>query len=170
MNNRTTAFQCALNLLARRDHSEYKLTQKLSAKNYPQDDIKQAIEQCKKAHYLNDENYASLKIEHLINRGFGERKIRYELQQDNIDSELIDQLIIGLEIDWFELAYQVSEKKFSTTHQKLKVNQMENDSITAQKFKQKKIRFLQSRGFDFEQIQHVLSVSKSSQNNESLNQ
>lgn len=54
-----TALICAVDLLARQDHSEARLRQKLATRKYSQEDIDEAIAKLKKYNYLNDERACS---------------------------------------------------------------------------------------------------------------
>ena len=65
-------------------------------------------------------------------------RIRQELQQRGVASELIESALQETEVDWFALAREVRARRF---------RQYPQD----QKEKARQLRFLQGRGFDAEQ-------------------
>ena len=136
--------EAAMQLLSRRDHGEYELYQKLAAKGYSEDDIQQAVNFCLDHNYLDDLRYAKSQIRQHVYKGHGERRIRQELNQKRVAESVIEQALEEEPQDWFELAKQAAEKKFK--------------GVKAQDQKEyaKQVRFLQYRGYSFEQISYAL--------------
>jgi len=137
--------EAAIQLLSRRDHGEYELYQKLSFKGYDQDAIQEAINFCLDHNYLDDLRYARSQIRQHVYKGHGERRIRQELQQKRVADSIVDKAMEEEPQDWFELAKQAAEKKFKGMKAK------------DQKEYAKQVRFLQYRGYSFEQISYALS-------------
>lgn len=137
----------ALYLLTRRDHGEFELWQKLVLKGFAEDEVQQAVSYCKEHGYLDDQRFARSQVRQHIAKGHGERRIRQELQQKRIDNEAVNSALESEEADWFELARLTAEKKFK---------QIAGQQDTKEYAKQ--VRFLQYRGFSFEQIQYALNV------------
>ncbi|NAW69537.1 recombination regulator RecX [Vibrio sp. V27_P1S3P104] len=137
--------ESALGLLSRRDHSQYELMQKLLMKGFSHSDVEQAILYCQHYGYIDDLRYALSVIRQHISKGHGERRIRQSLQQNRVSDDLIVIAFSQVEIDWFELAKQAADKKFNSC------------ASIDRKTQAKRIRFLQYRGFSFEQIQYALS-------------
>ena len=81
----------------------------------------------------------------VAHKGYGEVRLTLELRQKGIDSEQIKQTLLAAEIDWFEVARQVKEKKFGAAY----------EVSFAKRAKQQ--RFLQYRGFNFDQIHFAVS-------------
>lgn len=136
--------EAAMQLLSRRDHGEYELYQKLALKGYGEDDIQQAVNFCLDHNYLDDLRYAKSQIRQHVYKGHGERRIRQELNQKRVAESVIEQALEEEPQDWFELAKQAAEKKFKGTKAK------------DQKEYAKQVRFLQYRGYSFEQISYAL--------------
>ncbi len=134
----------ALQLLSRRDHGRCELVQKLKAKGYPQAEIDQVIEYCDHFGYLDDQRFAQALVRQHISKGHGELRIRQELKHKQLAADMIELALQQADVDWFELARQTAEKKFDVMEP------------VGQKEKAKQIRFLQYRGFSFEQIQYAL--------------
>ena len=126
--------------MARREYSALELAQKLALKQYQADDIAHAIQALIKHGYQSDARFASEFVQMRVNQGKGSVKIAFELKQRGIKHFDLSQF------DFFELAKQVRIKKYG--------EQMPNSY--QQKSKQQ--RFLQSRGFDFEQINHAFEI------------
>ncbi|MFV0447901.1 MAG: recombination regulator RecX [Vibrio sp.] len=145
--NKMSCKERALYLLTRRDHGEFELWQKLVLKGFAEDEVQQAVSYCKEHGYLDDQRFARSQVRQHIAKGHGERRIRQELQQKRIDNEAVNSALESEEADWFELARLTAEKKFK---------QIAGQQDTKEYAKQ--VRFLQYRGFSFEQIQYALNV------------
>jgi regulatory protein len=69
-----TAYNCALEMLARREHSYWELTKKL-AQQYQADDIEQALSKLQSQNYQSDQRFANEFIQMRFNQGKGPIKI-----------------------------------------------------------------------------------------------
>ncbi len=128
-----SAYDSALKMLARREHSYLELCKKLSP-TYPEDEIEQALEKLKQQNYQSDARFASEFIQMRFNQGKGPIKIAMDLKQKGINDFDLS------EYDFFALARQVRVSKYGETTPK------------DYKEKAKQQRFLQSRGFGFDEI------------------
>lgn len=137
--------EAAIQLLSRRDHGQYELYQKLAQKGYEQGDIEAAINFCLDHHYLDDLRYAKSQIRQQVYKGHGERRIRQELNQKRVAESIIEAAMEEELQDWFELARAAAEKKFKGMKAK------------DQKEYAKQVRFMQYRGYSFDQISYALS-------------
>lgn len=137
--------EAAMQLLSRRDHGEYELYQKLALKGYPEDEIDLAVNYCLDNHYLDDLRYAKSQIRQHVYKGHGERRIRQELSQKRVSEAVIACALQQEPQDWFERAKSAAEKKFK--------GHKAND----QKEYAKQVRFLQYRGYSFDQIHYALN-------------
>ena len=128
-----TAYNSALEMLARREHSYLELTKKLLG-TYEKDEIEQTLEKLKQQNYQSDVRFASEFIEMRFNQGKGPVKIAIDLKQRGIEHfDLSDY-------DFFALAKQIRVSKYG------------EEAPSNYKEKAKQQRFLQSRGFNFEHI------------------
>jgi regulatory protein len=156
MKQKQTALHCGVGLLARREHSEFELRQKLTVREFEEVDIEAAIERLLEKNYLSDSRFAISTCRYRANRGYGWRYIANELKQKGVCSIIIQELRNNCEIDWYlqvELAYN---KRFSESRVK--------DPKQAQKEQAKKIRFLQYRGFSHDEIFSVVNTFTSNTN------
>jgi len=142
-----TALHCGVGLLARREHSEFELRQKLSTREFAADDIELAIERLLEKDYLSDTRFAVSACRYRTNRGYGWRYIANELKQKGVCSTIIQQLQNNCEIDWYLQAELAYNKRFGE-HEKKDFHQKE---------KAKRIRFLQYRGFSTDEIFSILN-------------
>ena len=133
-NQQSKSYALALKMLMRREHSQLELSKKLQLKGFDDVDIKHSIDLLIEQKYQSDERFSEAFIIMRYNQGKGPVIISSELKKRGIES--FDISII----DWFELAKEVRKKKFG---QNLPLDY---------KTQAKQKRFLQSRGFGFDQI------------------
>ncbi len=148
-----TALHCGVGLLARREHSEYELRQKLNSREFASDEIELVIERLLDKDYLSDTRFAQSTCRYRVNRGYGWRYIANELKQKGVCSTIVQQLQKNCEIDWYLQAELAYNKRFGESRVK-------NAQIT-QKEQAKKIRFLQYRGFSTDEIFAIVSIHTS---------
>jgi regulatory protein len=80
-------------------------------------------------------------------RGYGPLRIQKEMRDKSVDGELIQRSLDAGDPQWVELSKQVRRKRFGD---KLPSNYAE---------RAKQARFLQYRGFTFDQIRCVFDVN-----------
>ena len=133
----------AMDLLARREHSEYELRQKLKSRDYDVDAIDVALQELRQDHLLSDARYAEAYVNHRFNAGVGPVKIRYELRQKGIADALADEFLEPLSDRWDQLMMQQRVRKYG-------------DAIPAgYADRMKQARFLQNRGFSPESVMRL---------------
>ena len=133
-NQQNKCYAVALNMLIRREHSQLELSNKLQLKGFDDVDIKHSIDLLIEQKYQSDERFSEAFTLMRYNQGKGPVIISSELKKRGIEN--FDLSIF----DWFELVKQVRKKKFG---QNLPLDY---------KTQAKQKRFLQSRGFGFDQI------------------
>ncbi len=137
-------YAAAMRMLVRREHSVFELTQKLTTKEFDRVDIEQTLGLLIEQNYQSDERFTADFIQMRFNQGKGPIKIAVDLRQRGINSFDLSMH------DFYVLAQQIRVRKFG--------KQIPDDY--KQQAKQK--RFLQSRGFDFEQINQAFSHESTS--------
>lgn len=143
--HQTSIFDQALLLLSHREHSKKELTTKLKTRGHEEEEINATIERLEEMNYLNDERFAEIFVRSRLSKPLGANRIQQELIQKGINSELAKTALSEANVDWFELAKQLKERKFG------------EEISTDFKEKAKQSRYLQYRGFDFEQIKYAVS-------------
>jgi|TARA_B110000977_G_scaffold199499_1_gene287072 regulatory protein len=121
-------------MLMRREHSKLELRQKLNLKDFDDAVINDSISLLVEQKYQSDERFSEAFILMRFNQGKGPIKISMELK-----SRGITEFDLTL-FNWFELAKDVKYKKFG------------DSKFLDYKEKSKQKRFLQSRGFGFDEI------------------
>ena len=134
----------AIDLLSRRDHSRQELAQKLKQKGGLDDDIQQVLDWCSAENYQSESRYAVLLVRSKINKGYGPLYLSQAAREQGITKELLTQTIESLEVDWFALALAQYQKKYGGT------------PVEDFQDKQKRMGYLQRRGFNGAQIQYAL--------------
>lgn len=89
----------------------------------------------------SDERFAELFVEQRINKGYGKHKIRAELRDRGVDSELAKQSLVENDTDWVRLAHSVLLRKYGQY----------DESFNSKKLLKCK-RHMHSRGFSQSQI------------------
>ncbi len=145
-----SAYEAAVGLLSRRDHGEKELRSKLLSKGFPFDDVAQAIVRCKEYGYLDDGRYSEMMLRNGIMKGWGPQRIQQALRQKGIADSRVQELFLDLDVDWFEQARNTAQRKFGSC------SVPNGDHQSHLKEKAKRFRFLQYRGFDFEQANYAL--------------
>ena len=139
--------QKAVDFLARREHSQYELTQKLSARGFSAEDIEQALSRLVDKGLQSDERFAEAYVTTRYQRGQGPYKIKAELKQKGLDEDLIDEAIKIEKYDWYQQASNVYQKKYG------------HKPVTDYNDKLKRSRFLQQRGYTPEHIEHAMQTA-----------
>ena len=135
-------------LLAGREHSKHELLKKLMNRDYDRHLCLEWIDKFNQHNLQSDERFAEALIRGRTNKGIGESRIRNDLKEHQISEEIVNAAMLEINIDWFELALKVFEKKYT--------------GKPAKDFKEqlKQQRFLYYRGFTHEQIRYAIESSK----------
>ena len=135
----------AMDLLARREHSEQELRQKLQSREFDSQQIDEAIHSLLRDGLLSDERFTESYVNHRFNAGMGPVKIRYELRQKGVADELADLYLETFEDRWDELMRQLRQRKYGAA--------IPGDYAA----RMKQARFLQNRGFSPESVMRLFS-------------
>ena len=133
------ALNTALRILTRRDHSKYELEQKLKQRGITGEVLDSVISACERYDYLDDERTAQVFIRQLVRKGYGLKRIQYELKKKGIKGQRIQDILADSlsEIDERECAQQVFQKHRRRFAREKNIS----------KRKDKIYRFLYARGF-----------------------
>jgi regulatory protein len=142
-NSQTEVRKKAMDLLARREHSEQELRQKLKSRDFDIDDIDAALHALRQDGLLSDERFTESYVNHRFNAGVGPIKIRFELRQKGVAESLVDEFLEPFAGRWDELMQQQRARKYGQSI----------PADYAQRMKQ--ARFLQNRGFSPESVMRV---------------
>ncbi len=138
----------ALRYLTLRPHSRVELTRKMREKGFRREVIDHTLDALEKIELVNDEDFARLYIQNELRlRPVGRLLLSQKLAQRGIPRELYEPLLIELftEEQEIEIARQLTAK-FRKSHTRDK----------GQKLREKLVRYLQGKGFTWEQIRRVI--------------
>ena len=140
----TVIYNKALDLVSRREHSQFELIQKLN-KRFPETMpiIEEVVKKLAINNILNDERFAEMYLNSRARKGFGPKKIEMELNFKKVDSSFIAIAIAEYE-SWTENAQNELLKKFKGV------------KPTDYNSKMKQKQFLFNRGFSSQIIERIL--------------
>ena len=141
----TATRQAAIRLLARREYGAYELIEKLHHRGFPMEAVEQVVAWLQDKDLQSDRRFVEMYIRSRKSRGQGPVRLRAELQQLAINDELVRDHLESDEQEWVDIARQVCQKRFG----------VRREISAAERAKQQ--RFLQYRGFSFEQIKSALT-------------
>lgn len=131
------AYERAVGLLARREHSWRELERKLGQRGYPADAIRGALERLLAAGYQSDARFGEMLVRSRVARAYGPLRIRAELSRHGLDDALIDTLLHAAEqdSDWLQLATDLLRRHYR------------GKPANSYRERGKRAQFLQRRGF-----------------------
>ena len=148
----------ALDILSRREHTRLELTRKLKAKDFSEDEIEAQMQVLIQDGLQSDERYAESYVNMRRKRGYGPLKIKQELQQRGVSSELVDAYVEFNDKVWLDTACLAYEKKFGAQSISGPMSRTMESGANSTKERAKRMRFLQSRGFTGDIIQKTFST------------
>ena len=134
----------SLDLLSRREHSRKELKEKLLLRFQSDDMIQTVLDKLETNNLINELRFAEAYTRSRKRKGFGPKKIFYELSTKGVKESVSNQVILD-EGNWDKVAKSAFTKKFKNGP---------SEEIK-QKLKQKS--FLQNRGFGFKEIESVFT-------------
>lgn len=88
----------ALRYMQFRERSTLEVMKHLKSKNFTQEDIDETILFLKELHYLDDERYAESLMRYGTTKGWGPVRLKQEMAEKGISSEIIQEIIENCEI------------------------------------------------------------------------
>jgi len=134
----------AMDYLARREYGQRELELKLVKAGFDQDVAISAVCQLRADRLQDDRRFAEAFARSRVNQGKGPVRVLADLGQRGVATELVDEILEEMSVDWFALAIEVRHKKFGP--------------VLPRDFKEKtrQMRFLQYRGFEPGHIQAAM--------------
>ena len=134
------AYDSALALLTRREHSKRELQAKLERRGFALTETTAVIEKLQTQNYQSDNRFAENLVRRRISDGYGPQRIVAELKVHGLSSSQIRTLIAAQEPDWLAIA----------------VSQLKRRSGSKPPDSHKQAQFLLRRGFDRDVISQAL--------------
>lgn len=142
--NLSKAKSKALDYLSRAPHTKHDLGIKLKNKGYDEQIIDLALDELEQMGLIDDMEYATLYMEMAKEKCYGPSKIRYELSHHGVSNDIITE---------------VMEQEGGTDLEQLKellLTKYRGCDFADIKVKQRAIRYLASRGFNFDIINEAI--------------
>lgn len=136
----------AMRSLARRESAESELARRLRQQGYQEEVIEVVLDYCRGYNWVNDERYGAMAVRAGAAKGQGPLKIRFDLRRKGLDDGQIDAAFEQPELDWFELAFALLERRASVA---------ELDDF---KLRMKWLKYLLGRGFTQDQARYAISA------------
>jgi len=135
------ALRYAFLLLKYRARSKKEINDRLKRKGYSSSLIDKVIEYLQEYNYLNDEEFARMFVSSSVEKGWGQRRIKFEFKKFGVEPKIYER---------FLATRAFKDKK------KEKINQLIERKMKFYKGKknstQKVIRFLLGKGFEYDEI------------------
>jgi regulatory protein len=133
-----------LGWLARREHSRAEVAAKLTRKGCDAALASHVADALATQGLLSDERFAEVLVRSRRHRGYGPVRVRHELEQKGLAPEAIDRHVDTQNNEWIAELERVRRKKFGGAMPRSYAERV------------KQMKFLQYRGFTFDQIRQVL--------------
>lgn len=130
-------------MLARREHSERELRQKLQKKGFENEEIEATLDEFKEKNWQSDVRFAESYSRSRVHSGFGPVRIQYELKERGVDTSMDN--VFDEAPDWQQLLNDLHTKKYG--------EQPPNDM----KERAKRTRFFQHKGYTHDMIKQLFN-------------
>ena len=110
-----SAYDKALGLLARREHSRRELKTKLRQGGYEGDETSAAIDRLGEQHYQDDDRFAEVLLRSRIAQGYGPMRLRVELKSHGVADARIRELLDAADVDWDASAVAQLRRRYGGT-------------------------------------------------------
>ena len=135
-----------MDFLSRREHSSREILNKMSNRVESKEMLLDSIKELVDDGLLSDERFAESYFQSRKNRGYGPLRIRNELTQKGVGDPIF--FTLSNEVNWHKYALEALRKKIN------------GDLPTETKDVLKLKRFLNYRGFDFQDIDRAFELLK----------
>ena len=141
-----SAYQRALGLLVRREHSRKELGRKLSAKGVEREDAELALDKLNRQDFQNDARFAAALARSRASAGYGPTRIRAELGMHALSRDDVAAALEACDRDWATSACDIVARRYC------------NKDLTDPVQRRKAVDFLLRRGFDQKSAYVAVSV------------
>lgn len=136
------AYNCAVSLLSRRDHSEKELLRKLKEKGYSEG-AEVAVEKLKNSGYIDDERFCRLFATELVRlKGYGKKRVEQELFRKGVSRDTVFSVLEEISFDTDTLSDIIKRKYLS--------------KMTDEKGRQRTFNALMRLGYSYSEIRDAL--------------
>jgi regulatory protein len=107
-----SAYNKALGLLARREHSRRELRLKLKQGGYEGEEAGEALDRLGEQHYQDDDRFAEMLVRSRVAQGYGPMRLRAELKSHGLSEARIRAVLDEAEVDWAAMALAQLRRRF----------------------------------------------------------
>ena len=111
---RRSAYDRALEMLARREHSQRELRARLDRSGYDEVDADAALARLHDQNYQSDTRFAEMLLRSRAAQGYGPRRIRAELATHGVSAAAAQALLAASATDWLALATAQLRRHFGS--------------------------------------------------------
>ncbi|MDR3445727.1 MULTISPECIES: regulatory protein RecX [unclassified Dyella] len=140
---KTSAYDRAMGLLARREHSRRELRLKLRQKGYEGEEAGEALDRLGEQHYQDDDRFAEMLVRSRVSQGYGPMRVRAELKSHGLSEARIRAVLDAAEVDWDASALAQLRRRFGS------------GSASDRDEKARRAQFLLRRGFPAATVRSV---------------
>lgn len=112
--SKPSAYDKALGLLARREHSRRELKLKLRQRGYEGEEAGAALDRLGEQRYQDDDRFAEALVRNRSAQGYGPQRLRAELKSHGLSDARIRELLDAAEIDWTALAAAQLRRRYGS--------------------------------------------------------
>jgi regulatory protein len=112
--DKPSAYNRALGLLARREHSRRELKLKLRQKGYEGEEASEAIDRLGEQHYQDDDRFAGSLVRSRVAQGYGPMRVRAELKSHGLSEARIRAVLDEADVDWNASALAQVRRRFGS--------------------------------------------------------
>ncbi|ULU27625.1 regulatory protein RecX [Dyella terrae] len=141
--DKPSAYNKALGLLARREHSRRELRLKLRQKGYEGEEAGEALDRLGEQHYQDDDRFAEMLVRSRVSQGYGPMRVRAELKSHGLSEARIRAVLDAAEVDWDASALAQLRRRFGS------------GSASDRDEKARRAQFLLRRGFPAATVRSV---------------
>lgn len=98
--DKPSAYNKALGMLARREHSRRELKLKLRQKGYEGGEAGEALDRLGEQHYQDDDRFAEMLVRSRVSQGYGPMRLRAELKSHGLSDARIRTVLDEADVDW----------------------------------------------------------------------
>lgn len=109
-----SAYDRALALLARREHSERELRTRLDLAGCDEEESDAALARLRQQHYQDDGRFGAMIVRTRVGQGYGPARIQAELRSHGLANDAIRRLLDAAETDWTAVAAAQLQKQYGT--------------------------------------------------------
>lgn len=139
-----SAYQRALGLLVRREHSRKELTRKLRAKGVAGEEMELALDTLRRQDFQSDERFAEALVRTRAGTGHGPQRIRAELATHGLARDVLAAALDACDSDWQASADSLVARRYG------------GKNLSDPAIRRKAVDFLLRRGFDQKTAQAAL--------------